>query len=75
MSNLTDYVYDFANIYGRYYHLGSHDEIMKNVNQLLKSPEEVLSEFKIELQAIKAVLELYEHKPCVGGVSELIQKI
>ena len=71
---VKDYIYDFAWRYGKYYHVGDSEKIMENVSQLILTPEEVCKEIQIELQAIKAVLELYPNKPCVGGIQELIDK-
>lgn len=74
MSTVEQYVYDFAWQYGKYYHVGDAEKIMENVSQKMKTPEEYFSDIKIELQAIKAVLELYPNKPCVNGIQELIDK-
>jgi hypothetical protein len=41
---LIDYIYHFAWIYGRYYHIGDADKIIEQVSEIIELPEKVINE-------------------------------
>lgn len=43
---LLDYIYEFAALYGQYYHSGDADSILNKVNEKLELPEEFLKRFQ-----------------------------
>ena len=40
--NLTEYVYEFACLYGQYYHVGNSDKILEKVGEKLELPDQFL---------------------------------
>jgi hypothetical protein len=41
---LIDYIYYFAWVYGRYYHVGDAEKIIEQVGQIVELPEKVINE-------------------------------
>ena len=41
---LIDYIYYFAWVYGRYYHVGDADKIIEKVSEIVELPEKVINE-------------------------------
>jgi hypothetical protein len=41
---LIDYIYYFAWVYGRYYHVGNADMIIKKIEEIVELPEKVVNE-------------------------------